>query len=89
MADKMSPPNVAPPPPPPPLPPMDGGQSPPTMTNGSIPMIDQQVNGTPNGILPNQQQQQTRQISPPVKKPITPYQDDTRSDLMKAIRNGE
>lgn len=58
------------------------------MTNGDM------NNGmAPNGILPNQhqilqQQQQLRKMSPPVKKPITPY-DDTRSDLMKAIRDGE
>lgn len=57
------------------------------MTNGDM------GNGVQNGVLPNQHQilqaqQQLRQKSPPVKKPITPY-DDTRSDLMKAIRDGE
>lgn len=60
------------------------------MTNGDI--SNGQGMMPPNGVLPNQQQiqlqqQQLRKMSPPVKKPITPY--DDRSDLMKAIRDGE
>lgn len=91
--NKMLSPNSVPPPPPPP-PPLEGTMSPNGhiqmgMTNGD--MINNGV--APNGVLPNQHQiiqaqQQLRQKSPPVKKPITPY-DDTRSDLMKAIRDGE
>uniref|UniRef100_A0A336LSH9 Wiskott-Aldrich syndrome protein family member n=1 Tax=Culicoides sonorensis TaxID=179676 RepID=A0A336LSH9_CULSO len=85
----MSP--IAPPPPPPP-PPLEGSMSPNGHMNMGMPNGDMKNGVAPNGMLPNQhqiiqQQQQLRQRSPPVKKPITPY-DDTRSDLMKAIRDG-
>lgn len=80
MSPKMSPPNAAAPPPPPPPPPLENSQSPQKPTgNGDILMNS-------NGHLLNQQ------TSPPVKtvmpKKALPPVTDSRTDLMKAIRDG-
>lgn len=78
---KMSPPNVAPPPPPPPPPLLD---SPPKkmMGNGDALMAN---GGGGGGGLQAQMSRVTLQ-----KKVLPPQQHtDTRSDLMKAIRDGE
>lgn len=74
LSPKQSPPNAAIPPPPPPLPPIDG-QSPPSLYK---PIANGDIN---NGIITPNKKSNVKKIVPPV--------DDTRNDLLKAIRDGE
>lgn len=73
LSPKQSPPNVAPPPPPPP-PPLDGPHSPPSLYK---PMANGDLN---NGIITPHKKVLAKKVLPPI--------DDTRNDLLKAIRDG-
>lgn len=75
MSPKQSPPNAGIPPPPPPLPPTEGLQSPPSAYK---PMANGDIN---NGIITPIKKSNVKKNVPPV--------DDTRNDLLKAIRDGE
>lgn len=78
-AEQLTPPSVAPPPPPPPPPLLESGHSPKKMMGNGGPMA--------NGGL----DLQTQMSKVTLQKKILPPQQatDTRTDLMKAIRDGE
>lgn len=79
-AEQLSPPNVAPPPPPPPPPLLDSPRKGMMMGNGGAAVLA-------NGGLGLQAQMSKVTLQ---KKSVQPQQNtDTRSDLMKAIRDGE
>lgn len=76
MSPKQSPPNAAAPPPPPPPPPLDGPQSPPSLYKSLLGNGD--IN---NGGLIMPQKKMAKKVLPAI--------DDTRNDLLKAIRDGK
>lgn len=73
LSPKQSPPNAAPPPPPPP-PPLEGPQSPPSLYK---PLANGDIN---NSMITPSKKVLAKKVLPPV--------DDTRNDLLKAIRDG-